>query len=79
MGFIQPPKSAFEKFSEDFFGFGNNIVNATKENAGLIGLSLVGYEQAKKDTHYENNEGRSQQYDYSDRSDNSINYAPAEE
>ena len=79
MAFTQPPKSALEKFFEEFFGFGNNIVNATKENAGLIGLSLVGYEQAKKNTHYENNEGRSQQYDYSDRSDNSINYAPAEE
>jgi hypothetical protein len=79
MSFIQPPKSVFENFFEDFFGLGNNIVNITKENAGLIGLSLIGYEQAKKDTHYENNNGRSQAYDYSDRSNKFINYIPFEE
>lgn len=78
MPFVNPPKTALENAFDSIFGFGNNIVNAAKENAGIIGLSLIGYEQANKDTSYVNNEGRTQEYDYSNRSDNSTSYTTSE-
>lgn len=57
------PQSDTQSFFNSLFGFGNNIVNKAADNAGIIGLGVIGSKLANKDT--TNNSGRSEQYDYS--------------
>lgn len=68
----KPPKSDMQAFWDNLFGFGNNTVNAIASKADVLSLGVVAATQANKYSHYEDNNGRDEYFDYSDRSDNSV-------